>query len=131
MTDASASGALRTAPPLTPTQSNQNPSSVAVEKAREDGDELSQHHDIEAECEPDAEDNGSIALSTFSQRKIHGWMWFLLVVSILSTTFLFALDNTIVANIQPAIVEEFNGVSKLSWISVATLLGAASTNLIW
>jgi predicted MFS family arabinose efflux permease len=64
-------------------------------------------------------------------RDVHGFKWFLVVVSILSSIFLFSLDNTIVADIQPAIVEEFGSVNKLPWLSVSFLLAAASTNLIW
>lgn len=64
-------------------------------------------------------------------RDITGWKWAIVVAAIYSSQFLFALDNTIVANVQPTIVEDFNAVSKLSWISVAFLIGAASTNLVW
>ncbi|KAI9677145.1 MAG: hypothetical protein M1829_002719 [Trizodia sp. TS-e1964] len=64
-------------------------------------------------------------------RTVSGWVWGLVVLSILSSTFLFALDNTIVADVQPAIVERFGDISKLPWLSVAFLLGAASTNLVW
>lgn len=64
-------------------------------------------------------------------REITGWKWFLVVLSIYSSQFLFALDNTIVANVQPVIVGHFNSVEKLPWISVAFLIGAAGTNLIW
>jgi len=52
------------------------------------------------------------------------------VSAILSSLFLFALDNTIVADIQPAIVETFDNVRKLSWLRVSLLLGATSTNLV-
>lgn len=54
-----------------------------------------------------------------------------MVISILSSTFLFALDNTIVADIQPAIIDTFGDIGKLPWLSVGFLLSAASTNLIW
>jgi MFS family permease len=64
-------------------------------------------------------------------RDITGWKWITVVLAILSSTFLFALDNTIVADVQPVIVEHFNSVSQLSWLSVAFLLGAAATNLVW
>lgn len=64
-------------------------------------------------------------------RDITGWKWATVVLAILSSTFLFALDNTIVADVQPVIVEHFNSVSKLSWLSVAFLIGAAATNLVW
>ena len=45
-------------------------------------------------------------------------------VSILSSTFLFALDNTVVADIQPAILNQFKQVKDLPWIGVAFALGA-------
>jgi len=64
-------------------------------------------------------------------RDISGWKWIVVVLSILSSTFLFALDNTIVADVQPVIVTQFNAVGKLTWLSVAFLIGASSTNLIW
>src|SRR6266536_3673090 len=64
-------------------------------------------------------------------RDIQGWKWAIVVLSILSSTFLFALDNTIVADIQPVIVLHFNEVAKISWLSVAFLIGAAATNLVW
>lgn len=56
------------------------------------------------------------------------WKWMLVISSILST-YLFAQDNSFVADIQPAIVEQF--VEKLPWLSVAFSLGAASTCLDW
>ncbi|KAL9597752.1 MAG: hypothetical protein Q9219_004946 [cf. Caloplaca sp. 3 TL-2023] len=64
-------------------------------------------------------------------RDVHGFVWVLIVLSILSSTFLFALDNTIVADVQPAIVERFGSISKLPWLSVAFLVSAAGTNLVW
>ena len=57
--------------------------------------------------------------------------WALIVLSILSSTFFFALDNTIVADVQPVIVIHFDLAGKLTGLSVPFLIGAASTNLIW
>jgi len=59
--------------------------------------------------------------------------WFLVILTINSGTFLFALDNTIVADIQPAIVESYgNGaVSKIPWLGNAFALAAASFLLPW
>ena len=57
--------------------------------------------------------------------------WTIIVLSILSSVFLFALDNTIVADVQPKIIERFDGVGKLPWMSVAFSLGALSVNLVW
>jgi predicted MFS family arabinose efflux permease len=64
-------------------------------------------------------------------REIAGWKWVVVVLAIYSSQFLFALDNTIVANVQPVIVERFDSVAKLPWLSVAFLIGAAGTNLVW
>ncbi|KAI8631875.1 putative MFS drug efflux transporter [Xylariaceae sp. FL1651] len=64
-------------------------------------------------------------------RSVSGFGWVLVVSSILSTIFLFALDNTVTANVQPVIVEEFHQVNLLPWISVAYLLGSAAVNLFW
>lgn len=66
-----------------------------------------------------------------SPRDIHGFKWVLAVVAVLSSTFLFALDNTIVADVQPAIIDRFGSITKLAWLSASFLLAAASTNLVW
>jgi uncharacterized membrane protein len=69
--------------------------------------------------------------ATSEMREVRGLAWIMVVGSILSATFLYGLDQTIVANIQPAIVDRFDSLGQLSWISVAFLLGAASSNLFW
>ena len=66
-----------------------------------------------------------------SPRQIKGFSWTLLVVAIFSAQFLFALDNTIVADVQPRIIEDLWEVAKLPWITVAFELGAVSANLLW
>ncbi|KAL8937038.1 MAG: hypothetical protein Q9216_004627 [Gyalolechia sp. 2 TL-2023] len=66
-----------------------------------------------------------------SVRPIHGWRWTLGVAAILSSVFLFSLDQTIVADIIPAIVEHFGSVQKLPWVSVTLLLAAAGTINFW
>ena len=81
------------------------------------------HSDVEKAPEPVAEET--------SPRSVHGIKWGLAVFSVLISTFLFALDNTIVADIQPAIVDRFGDVSKLSWLAVAFLAAAIGTNLFW
>ncbi|KAF6218596.1 hypothetical protein HO133_005947 [Letharia lupina] len=57
--------------------------------------------------------------------------WLMTITAILSTTLLFSLDTTIVANVQPSIIKEFGEVSKLSWLGTAFALGSASTILPW
>jgi len=64
-------------------------------------------------------------------RDISGAKWAVVVVAILSSTFLFALDNTVVADVQPQIVLQFNSVSQISWVAVAFIMAAVSTNLFF
>ncbi|KAJ5794562.1 MFS drug efflux transporter [Penicillium paradoxum] len=64
-------------------------------------------------------------------RDLKGWKWIVVVLSILSSSFLFALDNTITANIQAEIVRDFEAVNKLSWISVGLVMSASATVLLW
>jgi MFS family permease len=46
-------------------------------------------------------------------------------------TFLYALNSTIVVVLQPGLIGEFGYVKELSWLSVAFLLSATATNLLW
>nr|D2E9W8.1 RecName: Full=Efflux pump DEP3; AltName: Full=Depudecin biosynthesis cluster protein 3 [Alternaria brassicicola]ACZ57546.1 predicted MFS transporter [Alternaria brassicicola] len=65
-----------------------------------------------------------------SPRDIHGWKWATAYSAMLSTTLLFALDNTIVANIQPAIINDFGHLELLSWIGTGFALGTMFI-LLW
>ena len=54
-------------------------------------------------------------------------------MTINSGTFLFALDNTIVADIQPAIIKTYgdSSVTDIPWLANAFALAAASLLLPW
>lgn len=78
-----------------------------------------------------ANEKGSADHSVRKARDVHGIRWGLIVTAILSSTFLFSLDNTVVADIQADIVNTFGEVQKLSWLPVALLVVSVSTNLIW
>lgn len=80
------------------------------------------------------EDNSSSESSVRASATVRGlkpWSWFLVVFALLAALFLFALDNTIVANVQENIIYTLGGIDKLPWISVAFALGAVATNLFW
>ncbi|KAH7400979.1 putative HC-toxin efflux carrier [Phaeosphaeria sp. MPI-PUGE-AT-0046c] len=62
---------------------------------------------------------------------LHGWKWALCITSIVSSTFLYALDGTIIAVLQPQLIEEFDHIEDLAWLSVAFLLCATATNMGW
>ena len=64
-------------------------------------------------------------------RQIKGFAWVLVVVAILSSLFFFSLDNTIVAVVQPEIIQRFNALDKLPWLVVAYCLGSVSMALFW
>ncbi|KND89162.1 putative HC-toxin efflux carrier TOXA [Tolypocladium ophioglossoides CBS 100239] len=83
-----------------------------------------------------------------SPREIHGILWFLVVIGILSSIFLYSLDNTVVADITPVgvlcdcrsvlhdradcgktAVNRFGDVVKLPWLSVGFLLGGSAVVL--
>jgi len=56
--------------------------------------------------------------------------WACAVLSLISSMFLFALDNTIVANVQPSIIEALNDKDLLPWVSVSYPLGVVGLNLL-
>jgi hypothetical protein len=51
------------------------------------------------------------------------------MISFLIGLFLFALDNTIVADVQPAIVDRFQSVDKISWLATGFFMAAAGTTV--
>lgn len=73
--------------------------------------------------------NESAEAEEVSPRKIHGVVWALVVIAILSSIFLYSLDNTVVADITPAVVNAFGDALKLPWLSVGFLLGGAAVVL--
>ncbi|KAL7621048.1 hypothetical protein AAE478_008360 [Parahypoxylon ruwenzoriense] len=77
--------------------------------------------DVVNEKPVDFEDNqpGSQVVQATPAPK--GGRWFLIVIAILINTFVYAIDNTIVAVIQPAIVEQFDNLPDLPWVSVGAL----------
>ena len=66
-----------------------------------------------------------------SPRELKGLRWNIVVITVLSSTFLYALDNTIVANIRPSIIQSLGQIDKLPWISVAYAVGEVGSNPFW
>ncbi|KAF2477217.1 MFS drug efflux transporter [Lindgomyces ingoldianus] len=92
------------------------------------GEEPSVEPTTEPTAEPAAEPGvEATALPSSSPRR---WLfWILMVLAILSTVFLFALDNTITANLIPPITERFGQADKIPWLSVAFMMGGLSVVL--
>lgn len=64
-------------------------------------------------------------------RKLSGIAWAVAIVALLSSTFLYALDNTIMANVRPSIVETFHRIDMLPWLSVSYPMGEVGSNPLW
>ncbi|KAJ5504545.1 Major facilitator superfamily domain general substrate transporter [Penicillium fimorum] len=80
------------------------------------------------------QDTEKVAPSYSSQesqekRHITGVKWFVFLLSSLTVIFVYSLDNTIVANITPKIVNDFNAVEDLPWLSVGFMIGGMATIL--
>ncbi|KAK4116095.1 MFS general substrate transporter [Canariomyces notabilis] len=63
------------------------------------------------------------------KRALTGFRWFAFVVSTLTAIFVYALDNTVVANIIPVIVNDLKGTEKLPWLSVGFMIGGLAVIL--
>ncbi|KAJ5892741.1 Major facilitator superfamily domain general substrate transporter [Penicillium tannophilum] len=63
------------------------------------------------------------SLDSQEKRHITGFKWFAFLFSTLTAIFVYSLDNTIVANIAPKIVNDFNAVEDLPWLSVGFMIG--------
>ncbi|KAK6227522.1 hypothetical protein QIS74_01077 [Colletotrichum tabaci] len=64
-------------------------------------------------------------------RTVTGLKWYLIVFAILSSTFLFALDNTVVADVQPQIVLQFDAIEDIAWLAVAFIMVSTAVNLLY
>ena len=64
------------------------------------------------------------------RREIHGVRWALTVGAVLSCVFLFALDTTVVADIQPNIIESLGDFQKFPWLATAYALPSTALVLI-
>lgn len=64
-------------------------------------------------------------------RSLKGIKWIICVLSIFSSVFLYALDNTVVATIQPAIIDHLHHIEKLPWVSVAFQVTSVALDLTW
>ena len=63
--------------------------------------------------------------------KMSLWRWVTVSGAVLLATVLLALDNTVVADLQPQIVGALGETSKFPWISVTFSLGAVGSSLSW
>ncbi|KAF2839523.1 MFS multidrug transporter-like protein [Patellaria atrata CBS 101060] len=66
---------------------------------------------------------------TPSQRPYTPLHWFLVLLAVYASAFLYGLDNTIVADVQAAVLETYASVEKLGWLGIGFPLGSIATIL--
>lgn len=57
-------------------------------------------------------------------RPVHGVKWFLVCAACYIFAFLYGLDTTIAADVQAAVIAEFNNVEQLTWVGSGFPLGS-------
>ena len=62
-------------------------------------------------------------------RAVKGWKWVFVCFGLYFSIFLYGLDNTVVADIQSAVVDTYGNVSQLAWLGVGFPLGSVATIL--
>ncbi|KAF3010362.1 hypothetical protein E8E14_009434 [Neopestalotiopsis sp. 37M] len=96
------------------------------EKSTADVEAAVAHHGHNDRSESDTTQD---ATAERSPRSVHGILWVLVVVSILSSIFLYAMDNTVVADITPTAANTFGDIVNLPWLSVGFLVGGTAVVL--
>lgn len=101
------------------------PTDVALDEKPQYGSvtQITASDDINTESHSDNDVN--------TERKLKGLPWFLVIVAVLSPTFLYALDNTVMANVRPSIIDTFGQLNMITWLSVAYPMGELGANPLW
>ena len=83
-------------------------------------------------CCPDSlRENEEALADLLLPRRMKAWQWLVLSTTVLLATLLLALDNTVVADLQPQIVDALGEISKFPWINLTYSLGGVATSLLW
>ncbi|KAF2087841.1 MFS general substrate transporter [Saccharata proteae CBS 121410] len=82
-------------------------------------------------ADPEKKQGQPIQPQPFVRAHYKGWRWIAVLVAFNISAFLYALDNTIVADIQASTVETFGEVGKLAWLGSGFPLGGIATVLPW
>jgi MFS family permease len=105
-----------------------DPSALDLEKV-----ETAHLQDIEHEAHHTTSMEKAISSHPMEQvethRKSGNLRWFLICLALYTSAFLYGLDNTIVADIQGAVVETFGAVEQLAWLGIGFPLGSIASIL--
>ncbi|KAF7553133.1 hypothetical protein G7Z17_g3845 [Cylindrodendrum hubeiense] len=70
-----------------------------------------------------SEDEG-VPGGALRERTIHGWKWIATAASLYIGALIYGLDSTVVADIQPALIEQYNDFGSLTWAGTGFPLGS-------
>ncbi|KAH7303166.1 major facilitator superfamily domain-containing protein [Stachybotrys elegans] len=79
----------------------------------------------------DNDAGGGGAAGVEAHRKVRGAAWAFIVVALISSTFLYALDNTVIATVRPSMIESLGHIELLPWISAAYPMTETGSNPFW
>ncbi|KAK7927535.1 hypothetical protein PG985_004533 [Apiospora marii] len=65
------------------------------------------------------------------ERQYKGVKWAIVMISLISSTFLYALDNTVLATVRPSMIETFGRIDMLTWLSIAYPMAEVGSNPFW
>ena len=92
-----------------------------------------ENHDVEMGDGYDSQEkdltNGNDVKAPAFERTTTGFKWFLVVLATMSSMFLYALDNTIVADVVPSITKDLGNSELLPWLSVGFMIGGVAVAL--
>ena len=79
----------------------------------------------------EAQDTPEDETPAVSPREIHGLKWAISCAALFSSIFLYAFDCTVVADIQAKIVNDFDALDELSWLSNGLVMPATAFVMLW
>ena len=90
-----------------------------------------QHHILNGKADEEADTPLADARALPEARTIRGCKWLLACVALFSANLLYGLDTTIAADIQAAVAQTFDEISKLGWLGIGFTLGSVALILPW
>lgn len=89
------------------------------------GRQASLSHDAEKSSNQQSPPD-EVLVESDEARKIRGFRWLIICISLYTTCFLYGLDTTIAADVQSAVITRFGHVDQISWIGAGFPLGSVS-----
>ena len=85
-----------------------------------------QHQVISGKTDEEEGEPSTDAHALPETRSIRGFKWVLACVALFSANFLYGLDTTVAADIQAAVAQTFDDISKLGWLGIGFTLGSVA-----